>query len=349
MPVSFSTVIVTRNRPVALSLSLPLHLAQTRLPERLLIVDSSDDLSANRALVEKIAPTTTVRIEHQSAPAGTALQRNIGLAQISSDVVFFPDDDSLVYPNALAHMMHIYDMDTAGMIGGVCATETRNPPAGVLDGIRTAYRMQPKDRLRAQIAPARARLEDWLVPDPMKLVARSLQERLPPCEPWLTEKNAVWVEWMTGFRMSFRTDVIRKVGFNEHLGRYALYEDIDAGLGVLAGGSSLVAAKDAQIYHHKAPENRTTGWQMGVINILNRAYVVLRSGATDEKIRASVGRYALFRIAQFAVGAKSKFGQDRLAGARAAYRILPNLLSSPPHLLDETYLILRQTCLAASK
>lgn len=36
--------------------------------------------------------------------------------------------------------------------------------------------------------------------------------------------------------MSFRTEVIQKVGFNENLGCYALYEDIEAGLGVLAGG-----------------------------------------------------------------------------------------------------------------
>ena len=349
MPVSFSTVIITRNRPAALSLSLPLHLTQTRLPERLLIIDSSDDPSPSRTLVEQIASSTSVRIEHQTAPAGSSLQRNIGLAQISSDVVFFPDDDSLLYPDTLAQMMQIYDLDTAEMIGGVCATETRVPPAGVLNDARTPYRMRPRDRLRAKIGPARASLEDWLVPDPMKLVARQLQERLPPSEAWLAEKNAVWVEWMTGFRMSFRNDVIRNVGFNEHLGRYALYEDIAAGLGVLAGGRSLVAAKDAHIYHHRAPENRTGGRQMGVINILNRAYVVLRSGVANERIRASIIRYALFRIAQFAVGAKSEYGQRRLAGARAAYRILPELSNSPPHLLDEVYLRLRQACLDASE
>lgn len=344
---SFSTVIVTRNRPVALALSLPLHLAQSRLPERLLVVDSSDDPSENRALVARLTSTTPVRLEHQVSAPGMTLQRNVGLAQISSDVVFFPDDDSLVYPEAVARMMHIYDLDVRGRIGGVCAVEAVLPPVEALEGQRGAYQKRKVDRLRARIAPLRRRLEDWLFPDPMKLAARRLQQDLPPPESWLAVENAIWVEWMTGFRMSFRTAVIKQVGFNEYLGRYALYEDIDAGLGVLARGHSLVAARDAHIYHHKAPESRAGGRQMGVINILNRAYVVLRSGAADKRIRASLGRYALFRMTQFAAGATSDYGRSRLAGARAAYRILPDLLNSPPDLLDEVYLKLRRSCLDA--
>ena len=259
MPTSFATIIVTRNRPTALALSLPLHLAQSRLPERVLVIDSSDDPSENRKLVERLAATTSVPLEHQVSVPGISLQRNIGLAQIRSDVVFFPDDDSLVHPDALARMMLIYDMDKDGRIGGVCAVETVLPPSGALDGQAASYEKRKVDRIRARVAPLRTRLEDRLFPDPMKLVAQRLQQHLPPPESWIAANNAVWVEWMTGFRMSFRTSVIKKVGFNENLGRYALYEDIDAGLGVLAGGHSLVAARDAQIYHHKAPENRTGG------------------------------------------------------------------------------------------
>lgn len=348
MATSFSTIIVTRNRPAALALSLPLHLAQSRLPERVLVIDSSDDPSENSSLVGQLAATTPVPLEHQISAPSMTLQRNIGLAQISSDVVFFPDDDSLVHPEALARMMHIYDCDVQRRIGGVCAVETAVPPAGVLERPTAGYQKRKVDRIRARIAPLRTRLEDRLFPDPMKLVARRLQQNLPPPQSWLAAENAIWVEWMTGFRMSFRTSVIRQVGFNENLGRYALYEDIDAGLGVLAGGHSLVAARDAQIYHHKAPEKRTGGRQMGVINILNRAYVVLRSGAADSKIKKALNRYARFRIAQYAVGVKTEYGRDRLAGARVAYGIMPTLLNTPLNLLDEVYLELRQTCLNAS-
>lgn len=347
MPVSFSTIIVTRNRPDALALSLPLHLAQSRLPERILVVDSSDDLSTNRAMIERLASATNVSIEHQASPAGMTLQRNIGLAQISSDVVFFPDDDSLVHPEALAGMMRIYDRDTHKKIGGVCAAEAKFAPKDAFVESGVAAHGHKTSSLRARISPLRTKLEDRFFPDPMKLVARRLQESLPLAEDWLTGENAIWVEWMTGFRMSFRTEVIKKIGFNERLGRYALYEDIDAGLGVLASGSSLVAAKDAKIYHHKAPERRTEGRKMGVINILNRAYVVLRSSIVDESIRESILRHARFRVAQFAIGFKSGYGRERFSGARAALRVLPEMINTRPHQLDETYLMLRQSCLAA--
>lgn len=345
MPTTFATVIVTRNRPAALALSLPLHLTQSRRPERILVVDSSDDMGPNRALVARLAATAPLPVEHLASAAGMTLQRNVGLARIDSDVVFFPDDDSLVHPEALARMMRIYDLDTEGRIGGVCAAETRLPPEGVLAAQTEVYRKRGIDRLRARLAGRRARLENRFFPDPMKLAARRLEADLPPPEPWLAAENAVRVEWMTGFRMSFRTDVIRKVGFNENLGRYALYEDVDAGLGVLRGGHSLVAAREAQIYHHKAPETRAAGRQMGVINILNRAYVTRRSGAADAAILAALTRQARFRILEFRLGAKGTYGRDRLAGARAAYRLLPELLASPPDRLDMTYLRLRGACL----
>lgn len=84
---------------------------------------------------------------------------------------------------------------------------------------------------------------------------------------------------------------------------------------------------------------------MGVINILNRAYVVRRSGVGDREIGASLLRHARFRIAQFAIGMKTEYGRDRLAGAMAAYRVLPKLLRCPTELLDSEYIKLRQSCL----
>ena len=344
MATSFSTVIVTRNRAADLALSLPLHLKQSRLPERILIIDSSDDLSANQMLVERLASVAPIPVEHQPAPPGMTVQRNIGLAKIRSDVVFFPDDDSLVHPDALARIMHIYDTDQHCVIGGVCAVEATHPPQGVFD-----TQSPPRNRrgsIRAYIAPLRTRLEDRMFPDPMKLVAQRLQSRLPQPEEWLAAENAVRVEWMTGFRMSFRSSVIQQVGFNENLGRYALYEDIDAGLRVLANGYSLVAARNASIYHHKAPERRTGGRQMGVINILNRAYVTMRTGVADESVKAALKRHARFRVLQFSAGTRSSYGKERLSGAKAAYDCLPTLLASEPSQLDDVYNRLRENCLA---
>ncbi|MGF6862350.1 hypothetical protein ABIE69_002936 [Rhodobacteraceae bacterium MBR-64] len=50
---TFDTVIATRNRPEALALSIPLILGQSRQPEKLIVIDSSDDHHAVKSVVEK--------------------------------------------------------------------------------------------------------------------------------------------------------------------------------------------------------------------------------------------------------------------------------------------------------
>ena len=253
---SYATVIVTRNRPDALALSLPLHLAQTRPPEEIVVIDSSEGEAAerSRAAVEASAQEAPMPVSYHASASGISVQRNLGLTLVRAEVTFMPDDDSLVYPGAMERIMRVYERDAEGRIGGVAGREEGRPPLGALGGgERPAYAKRRSDRLRTRFAYTRKRLEDRFFPDPLLLTAQALQARLPPPEPWLAEEDAVRVEWMTGFRMSFRTEVIRRIGFAESLGRYALYEDIEAGFRIMAGGHALVATHAAPIYHHKAP------------------------------------------------------------------------------------------------
>ncbi|MGL4281635.1 MAG: glycosyltransferase family 2 protein, partial [Albidovulum sp.] len=132
MSTTYSTIVATRNRPDALALSLPLILAQTRLPEMVLVVDSSDDPRPNAELVAKLAAGAKVPLTHHTSAPGLPLQRNIGLGGVTSDVTMFPDDDSLLYPDAMEHTMRIYDLDKEGRVGGVRTAEARSAPPGVL-------------------------------------------------------------------------------------------------------------------------------------------------------------------------------------------------------------------------
>lgn len=343
----YATVIVTRNRPEALALSLPLMLVQSRLPQNILVVDSSDDSRANIALVNRLASTTPVPLRHMTSPPGMTVQRNIGLATVTAPVVFFPDDDSLVLPGALEAMMRIYDLDQQGLIGGVCSAEARTPPAGVLTGPTAqpgaAYAMTPADRLRARISRTRYALEDRFFRDPFHYCAEEKYTRLPAAPAWLAAQNAILVPWMTGFRMSYRTDLIRRTGFNEHLGRYALFEDTDACFGILQS-HLLVGARAAQIYHHKAPARRAGGRALGAMQILNRAYVLARAGPADAKMRTMMQRYAGYKIAQYRIGARGDFGRDRLAGAQAALAAVPALFDAAPDDLTAVYLARRAQC-----
>ena len=55
-----------------------------------------------------------------------------------------------------------------------------------------------------------------------------------------------------------------------------------------------------------------------VINVLIRAYVVLRSGVADKGIKAPIDHTLGSGLPQFTVWARREWGLDRLSGARAA-------------------------------
>lgn len=348
MDLTHSIVIATRNRPEALSLSLPLLISQSRRADRILIVDSSDPAPfAKTAELVADLGAGPVPVLHQEAPRGASLQRNIGLEQVDSDVVFFPDDDSLYHPGTVEMMMRIYERDEDRLIGGVCSAEARRPPEGVLDQAK-AYEMRRSDRLKAAIAHRRRRLEDVLVPHPYHQVSDRKYARLPSGPAWLHEENAILVPWMTGFRMSFRTESIRRHGFCEALGHYALCEDIDAGFSVL-DHQLLVGARNAQIYHHKAPARRANGRAIGAMNILNRAFIIARSGEATRSVQRAYFRHSRYKLAQYLVGRSrgGAFARERYQGARAALSLAPILFETPPERLTEVYLELRAQCFTA--
>ncbi|HQU68558.1 MAG TPA: glycosyltransferase [Albidovulum sp.] len=342
MVTTYSTIVATRNRPEALALSLPLILTQTRLPEAVLVVDSSDDPRPNAELVARMAAGAKIPVTHRTSAPSLPFQRNIGMAGVTSNVIMFPDDDSLLYPDAMEHMMRIYDLDVAGQVGGVRAADTRSAPPGVLNAIDRAggptYKMRPTDRIKTLIARPRHRLEAKLFPDPFAVIGDRMTARIGAMPEALAAEGAVTIPWMTGYRMSFRTPLIHARGFNQKLGRYALFEDIDASLGILQGGHLLIGAPKAKIFHHKAPDRRANGATIGAMHVLNRAYVVARTGETDPATRRITRRYLAYKIAQYASGAMSEFGRERLAGARAAYRGTTEILTAPPENLDATYL-----------
>lgn len=347
--IQYSIVIVTRNRPEALALSLPLFLKQSRIPAIIYVIDSSDNPSKNIDLIEWLASEAPIPLRHQISPPGMTIQRNIGLSMVETPVVMFPDDDSLAYPDALEAMMRVYDLDTEGRVGGVCSAEARYPPEGALDQTQTpAYSMTLADRIKARIARIRYAAEGRAFRDPFSLAAERAYAAQgmalnAPAPSWLKSENAILVPWMTGFRMSFRTELIKRRGFDENLGRYALGEDIDASFSILRS-HLIVGARDAQIYHHKAPNRRANGRALGAMHILNRAYILCRADQTDIDIRHVFYRFSYYKIAQYIAGCSSSFGRERLAGALAAFRLAPMLFEATPETLASCYLELRMEC-----
>ena len=216
-------------------------------------------------------------------------------------------------------------------------------PEGVLTIAQQSYDMDRLDKLKQVLAQGWYALENRFIPDPFRIHA-NIQYTNRRRPDWLDEENAIVVEWMTGFRMSFRTHLIRNHGFDETLGRYALAEDIEAGFQVMKT-HLLVGARNARIFHYRYPGSRAAGRAMGTMHILNRAYIIAKHAGIGSIAASHLNRFSLYKIAQYALRMGSQYDRDRFAGAAAAYRCIPELLSTAPDELADTYKRLRSQCL----
>jgi glycosyltransferase involved in cell wall biosynthesis len=353
-PLDFDVVIATRNRPQALALSIPLILGQSRRPGRLIVIDSSDD---HAPVAEAVAQAVrgaspgwggTVIVEH-SGP-GSAHQRNRGLAHVEAEVVIFPDDDSLFHPGASEAIMRAYELDAEGRIAGVCAADAAAPPPGALAAAR--YEMTGPERLRARVMGQRNRLERRLAAlNPTLYLGRRLTARARPLD-WFEAENCVLVESMTGYRMSFRTAVIRAAPFDETLTGYALHEDLDASFAAMRHGL-LVGAQNARIYHHKFPSARGDAYTLGMTKVLNRSYVMLKhldapglSAAEAAKGRRLVRDFCRVMMLSCLPRLHQRRQRDHLRGMLAAQDGIGAMLAAPHDELARIYAQTRDRVLA---
>lgn len=87
---SYDVVIATRNRPSALTVSVPLLLGQSSRPSKIIIIDSSDDHGEVVEAVRVASASSDIPIVIEHSSPGAAAQRNRGLEHVDSPVVFFP-------------------------------------------------------------------------------------------------------------------------------------------------------------------------------------------------------------------------------------------------------------------
>lgn len=336
---SYDVVMATRNRPEAVALSLPLLLGQTRLPRTILVCDSSDDPSRIEAIVAGHAKDAPVPVRFMRCALGSSVQRNIGLAACTSDVVIFPDDDSLLYPDAAERMLEVYEADRDGRIAGVCARPVDRAPDETAGDLQS-YAAEDVGPLRGAVRWLRQRGKEWASQDPFLSIGQRLNARheMPAAVAAL---NVTAVAYMTGFRMSFRREVIARTGFDETLKKYAWFEDIDASFAAMEHGM-VVAALDARIYHHRVASSRDNGYRMGRWALLNLAYVTMkavhRSGLGHPETEAGrILRFCRMRAAGYMLARRGVYGRDRARGARDALGPAAEILSAPPDRLAEVY------------
>ena len=344
MSLRYDVLMVTRNRIKAIRLSIPLILTQTRLPSQLIIVDASDDHDKILDEIERMVCGFPVELKILKSEAGTSHQRNIGLAHIQAPVVMMPDDDSLWYHDFAEHVMRIYEKDTHCHIGGVGGNGVRFlPPRLGNDFPALTYRMSASERLKQSLDFIPEKIEEHIFHDPFDLIGLS-RRNVKPAEPWMQEEDAIHLSKMGGYRMSFRTKFIRPIGFDEVLGRYAMFEDFDACFGV-SKHSLVVEAMKARMHHYKSPEPRTSGMEWGVFQVLNRAYITCKHAPPGSIPRKYLKRFLYYRFSKYLPRIQSRWARERILGM---YRTLPyvqQLLDSPVSELAQRYSSILKICL----
>lgn len=338
----YTIAIATRNRVDALRLSIPNFIAQTRQPEEIIVVDSSDKHSEIADLVYSLARSTNIPIKLIKGERGLTKQRNIALSETRESIVFFPDDDSIWYPDTAAIQMDAYEKDTDRSIAAICAAESNIPPEGLGLTQKTSYEMNTYDRLRIRAMKTTNWFERSFVPNPAATVGISFFDKAPL--PQWCDSSIKKVAWMTGFRMSFRTEAIKRHGFDETLKDYSLFEDIDASFSAWKEGL-VVATTKSKVFHYKSPEKRDAGRKLGVTQILNKAYVVAKHSAIGDQARNQIARYGRYKTFLYRLTSKDTFSIERYHGAKRAMEFVPQFQNAHPHNCAKSYMEALEHCL----
>jgi GT2 family glycosyltransferase len=250
---SAAVVIITYERPEVLSDTLDCWRGVLPGPDQFLVVDASPNAADRRSSVLAefsdlfSAPGSDYVVANQ---ASTTTQRNLGLNRVHTDVVLFTDDEARPEADYVSKIMDVYERDTTGVVGGVSGSE-RDEETMVA---RAKRRLQDSGRLFARrFAGDRGRSSRALPPD----VAR-----LP----------VVVVRGLHGAKMSFRSDLAKRLAFDAHMRRYGYCEDLD--ISVRATETHLlVQRRDAFILHDEAAEGRVPSEAAFLVSWVNPAYL----------------------------------------------------------------------------
>lgn len=344
----FDIIIATRNRQMVLQLSIQLMLTQNRLPQSLIIIDSSDDFELTKKTVQDLIYNIEVNVELQiyHSRAGSALQRNLGLQFATSPIVMFPDDDSLWFPGVAESIMNIYEKDIEERIGGVAATDSKTPPSGIFKKKNAMiYKMEINDRIERSAFRHLFNLDRYF-PDPLRLEGLLYSNEDKEVPIWLEELDASLSPPMTGYRMTFRREVIQKILFDERLGRFAVYEDWDASIAVLQK-YLIVKSHKAKVFHYRFPGSRTNEYEFGMMHILNRAYVVCKYTCNNLNVNKKLIRYLYYKLFRYLLQFYSKSGRRKFIGGLKAFSFVNYLIDSPPNVLARRFEQCRDECVKA--
>ena len=226
---TFSFVIPTKNRPTELATVFEAILAQTRLPEQVIIIDQS---SPDKVIKDKLAPLAkkakiTLDYIHDESIKGLVQAKAASIQYNHCDYISFFDDDIVHEPNYLAAIEQA--ISTYPEMIGVNGVILNAPNEGVLK--RLIFRLT----------------HFGLYKDNRQNVIRSLS-------PKTVQPQAV--DALSGGLSTWRKEVFETVSFDVK-NKFHAYEDKEFSIRIeRAFPKQMFIVPQAKLYHYHAAGNR---------------------------------------------------------------------------------------------
>ena len=264
----WALVVATYNREHILARCLRLAAQQTRPPAEIVVVDASagwemtrDEILTNLASRHPLIRWRYVQAELRALP----WQRNQGFKLTKSEVVFFFDDDALMYPDCAEQIMKVYEADINAQVAGVMAAHEPVPP----DWPDDPEAVRPSEHAGTKSYGTVARMirraldaENIFVP-----YDEDYPKHLMPEE--VRRLKVELVRLLVGFGMTFRRATCLKEPFSEMLRSYAAEEDTDMSYRASKLGPLLVAG-DARVCHVGSKGGRLSLFLLAAFRNLNQ-------------------------------------------------------------------------------
>jgi len=259
-------------RPVPLKRLLESVMAQTRLPDEVLVVDGSTNAETT-ILIEQSAYKNLRYFKVPDTERGLTRQRNYGIARVSIDteIVCFLDDDTLLFPDYFEQLLSTYQKHPkAAAVGGLIVNE--------VSWIKVPDNYKPKKNEYVY--------DGYKRKDGSRFVLRKmlgLDSDVPPAHfpefghgrsvGFLPPSGKIYpVQQIMGGVSSFRKEVFERMQFSTYFEGYGLYEDADFSLR-LSKTQKLYVNTAARLEHHHEPDGRPNQYHYGKMVVRNGWYV----------------------------------------------------------------------------
>ncbi|MBF0457452.1 MAG: glycosyltransferase family 2 protein [Nitrospirae bacterium] len=242
MKLKTSIIIPTYNRPVDLNNCIESILIQTQLPYEILIID--DGNLPEPPLKAQCEELGIKYVYFKKDKPGSSASRNKGIELSTGDILFFLDDDVVLFPDYIERIMDIYNnagaSENIGGVGGAIANHKKLGPIQKLRKILEISFMAAGLR-EGKVLPSG--FCNGFGTTPFKINK-------------ITE-----VDFLSGGVSSFKKEVFNKFAFDP---KYFPFtgEDMDFSYRV-SKAYKLIFTPLAQLYHYEAPKMRPDAYKQG--------------------------------------------------------------------------------------